>query len=89
MQFAELVRDTVSPGTDIIRLPATKDDPARRKPDISKALAKLNWRPVTAVPEGLAKTIAYFRTEIGLGAAGATHPTTWLPAMPDRLPAPQ
>jgi hypothetical protein len=85
LQFAELIRDTVMPGTEIVRLPATKDDPARRKPDISKALAILNWTPKTDVRDGLAKTIEYFRTEIGLGAAGSSHPTTWLSAMPERL----
>ena len=73
------------PGTEIVRLPATKDDPTRRKPDISKALAVLNWRPLTNVRDGLAKTIEYFRTEIGLGVEGVGQPTLWLAAMPESM----
>jgi UDP-glucuronate decarboxylase len=41
-------------------LPA--DDPARRRPDISLARAKLGWQPKTPLREGLAETIKWFRT---------------------------
>jgi len=36
------------------------DDPHVRKPDISKAIQLLNWRPVVKLEEGLKKTIIYF-----------------------------
>ena len=39
-----------------------KDDPKRRKPDISLAKELLSWEPKVPLREGLAKTIAYFRT---------------------------
>jgi UDP-glucuronate decarboxylase len=38
-----------------------KDDPVRRKPDISLAKEKLNWKPEIKLEEGLIKTIEYFR----------------------------
>jgi nucleoside-diphosphate-sugar epimerase len=37
------------------------DDPARRKPDISKAEKLLGWSPKVSVDEGLTKTIEYFK----------------------------
>ena len=39
-----------------------KDDPKRRKPDITLAKELLGWEPKVPLREGLAKTIAYFRT---------------------------
>jgi UDP-glucuronate decarboxylase len=41
-----------------------KDDPMRRKPDISKALGILKWEPKISLEEGLNKTIKYFK-ELG------------------------
>lgn len=38
------------------------DDPSRRKPDITLAREKLNWKPEVNLEEGLNRTIAYFRT---------------------------
>ena len=38
------------------------DDPKRRKPDITLAKELLGWEPKVPLREGLAKTIAYFRT---------------------------
>lgn len=38
-----------------------QDDPTRRRPDISKAKALLDWEPRIHLDEGLSKTIAYFR----------------------------
>jgi UDP-glucuronate decarboxylase len=45
----------------IVSLPLPQDDPERRKPDISLAMRKLDWRPVVPLEEGLARTIAYFQ----------------------------
>lgn len=38
-----------------------EDDPARRKPDVSLAKQKLDWKPKIGLDEGLSKTIVYFR----------------------------
>jgi UDP-glucuronate decarboxylase len=40
------------------------DDPRRRKPDISRALARLNWSPQVPLHDGLSRTIAYFMDEM-------------------------
>lgn len=42
------------------KLPA--DDPTRRRPDISLARQHLGWEPQVPLREGLAKTIAFFRS---------------------------
>lgn len=40
-----------------------KDDPARRKPDISRALA-LDWKPTIDLDEGLSRTVEWFKTQL-------------------------
>jgi UDP-glucose 4-epimerase len=64
-EFALLVKELVvgSPSA-IVHMPATKDDPAKRKPDIQVATDVLGWQPRVPVREGLSKTVAYFRSEL-------------------------
>jgi UDP-glucuronate decarboxylase len=50
--------------SDVIRLPLPKDDPQRRRPDISKAAEKIGWAPTTSVEAGLKATIAWYRAEL-------------------------
>jgi UDP-glucuronate decarboxylase len=45
--------------------PLPKDDPVRRKPDISKAEKVLDWHPSVPLDEGLKKTIEYFSSILG------------------------
>jgi len=44
--------------------PLPGDDPKKRKPDITLAKELLGWEPKVPLAEGLAKTIAYFRTKV-------------------------
>ncbi len=44
----------------LVYQPLPKDDPKRRKPDITLAKELLNWEPKISLQEGLAKTIKYF-----------------------------
>ena len=46
----------------LVYKPLPGDDPKKRKPDITLAKALLGWEPKIPLDEGLAKTIAYFRT---------------------------
>jgi len=43
-------------------LPA--DDPTRRRPDITRAMAGLLWSPTVGLDEGLGMTLDYFRKEL-------------------------
>jgi nucleoside-diphosphate-sugar epimerase len=42
--------------------PAATDDPQRRRPDIGRMSARYGWQPRVALGDGLAETVAYFRT---------------------------
>ncbi|CAO3696825.1 unnamed protein product [Umbelopsis ramanniana] len=66
-EFAEMIRDRVSPDTPIKHLPATMDDPKKRKPDVTRATTYLGWQPAFSVQQGLEETIEWFK-EQGLEA---------------------
>jgi UDP-glucuronate decarboxylase len=57
----KLIPDT---GSKITYLPLPKDDPVRRKPDISLAEKVLQWTPKISFEDGLTATVAYFRKKI-------------------------
>ncbi|KAJ3089282.1 UDP-glucuronic acid decarboxylase 1, partial [Quaeritorhiza haematococci] len=63
-QFAEMIRDSVNPDAPIINLPATTDDPQRRRPDITRAKTYLNWQPKFTVMQGVEETVNYFKTMV-------------------------
>ena len=46
----------------LVSRPLPGDDPKKRKPDITLAKELLGWEPKIPLDEGLARTIAYFRT---------------------------
>ncbi len=62
LQLAEQVILQTGSKSQIKFLPLPQDDPQQRKPDIGLAKKSLNWTPTVQLEEGLAKTIAYFRT---------------------------
>lgn len=59
-ELANMVIDKTKTGSHIIYMPLPKDDPTRRKPDITKAKNMLQWEPQISLSEGLDKTIKYF-----------------------------
>lgn len=61
-QLAEKVIELTDSSSDIVYLPLPSDDPLKRKPDISLAKEKLGWEPKVPLEDGLAKTVAYFRS---------------------------
>lgn len=63
-EFANLIRDLVDVDVEIKHLKGTKDDPKKRKPDITLAKKILNWEPQVNVKVGLLKTIEYFREQL-------------------------
>jgi len=44
----------------IVRRPLPQDDPSRRRPDISRAMELLDWRPTVDLERGLEATIRWF-----------------------------
>lgn len=60
-ELAERIRSMTGAKSEIISMELPKDDPVRRKPDITTAKTLLNWTPKVDLEAGLEKTIAYFR----------------------------
>lgn len=60
LELAQLVIRLTGSKSKIVFKPLPSDDPCQRKPDISLAMEKLDWRPEVMLEEGLKKTIAYF-----------------------------
>lgn len=62
LELAELVLALTGSDSVIEFHPLPQDDPTRRKPDITLANCELNWMPVVDAAEGLARTVAWFRS---------------------------
>ncbi|CAM9745096.1 unnamed protein product, partial [Ectocarpus sp. 4 AP-2014] len=62
--FAELIKSSTESTSKIIFMDGTKDDPNKRKPDITLAKKELGWEPTVAVKDGLVETVKYFRGEL-------------------------
>ncbi len=60
LEFARRIIDLTGSASQVVHKPLPADDPRQRQPNISLARARLGWEPVTPVPEGLRRTIAYF-----------------------------
>ena len=63
-QLAELVIELTGNQVEIESGPLPEDDPMQRCPDIGLAEDKLGWQPSVQLRDGLANTIAYFKTQI-------------------------
>ncbi len=50
--------------SEIIYNPLPQDDPASRRPDITRAQQLLGWNPTIDRAEGLQRTLEYFRTVV-------------------------
>jgi len=60
LELAEKIINLTGSKSSIVRHDLPLDDPKQRKPDITVANAKLNWRPIVSVDDGLKMTIEYF-----------------------------
>jgi UDP-glucuronate decarboxylase len=61
LEFAKKIIELSNSNSELALKPLPKDDPIKRKPDITLAKEKLNWEPVVSLEEGLKKTIEYFK----------------------------
>ncbi len=60
-EAALIIKRMTRSKSKIARKPLPKDDPTRRKPDISKAKKLLGWQPQVKLVAGLITTIKWFR----------------------------
>jgi len=61
-ELAQRVIELCGSRSKIAYRPLPPDDPHQRRPDISLAQARLGWQPTVSLHDGLAKTIAWFRS---------------------------
>ncbi len=64
-ELAEQVIALTGSRSRLVHHDLPKDDPARRRPDIARAKALLDWEPTIPLAEGLPRTIDYFRRVVG------------------------
>jgi dTDP-glucose 4,6-dehydratase len=67
-KLGELINKKIGNDTEISFLTGkvAGDDPLRRKPDITKAITRLDWNPKISLDLGLEKTIPYFKENLNL-----------------------
>jgi UDP-glucuronate decarboxylase len=66
LELAEMVLKLVGGKSRIVHCPLPQDDPLQRQPDITLARQKLGWEPTIPLEDGLQRTIAYFRQNLGI-----------------------
>lgn len=66
-ELAELVVELTGSVSRLVHRPLPENDPAQRRPDITRARELFGWEPTVALRDGLARTIAYFDRLLGAG----------------------
>lgn len=61
LRFARLVRRLTGSRSPVEFKPLPEDDPKRRRPNITRAIRLLGWRPQVELEQGLKLTIEWFR----------------------------
>lgn len=59
LEFAKIILELTGSKSEIVFKPLPEDDPKVRRPDISKAMKILNWKPKVELRDGLKNTIEY------------------------------
>ena len=73
-EIAELIIEMTGSASPIVNKPLPKDDPVRRKPDITLAKEQLGWQPSVRLEEGLPRVVEYFRPLAEVHAAPVKVP---------------
>jgi dTDP-glucose 4,6-dehydratase len=71
-ELAELVRGATGSESGLEFRPLPVDDPARRRPVITRAQHQLGWFPQVTIEEGLRQTVGWFRSRRGYASAEPT-----------------
>lgn len=68
LDLAHLIRRLAGSPAPIVHEPERPEEIARRKPDLTKTTSRLGWLPIVDIEEGLKRTIAAFRIELGVAS---------------------
>jgi nucleoside-diphosphate-sugar epimerase len=69
LEYAQVIQRLTGTSAPIVHVDAREQEIARRKPDIAKAQRLLGWQPEIGLDEGLTRTIAWMRDELGIKEA--------------------
>ncbi|HLX64498.1 MAG TPA: UDP-glucuronic acid decarboxylase family protein [Planctomycetota bacterium] len=64
LEFAKEIVALTASKSELVFKPLPKDDPIRRRPDITRAQTLLGWNPIVSRKEGLARTAEDFRRRL-------------------------
>ncbi|TAM84368.1 MAG: SDR family oxidoreductase [Acidobacteria bacterium] len=64
LELANTVAEITASRSCLVFEPLPADDPARRRPDISKAKSTLKWQPRIGLREGIRRVLPYFRSQL-------------------------
>jgi dTDP-glucose 4,6-dehydratase len=65
LECAREILEITGSESEILFKPLPQDDPTRRRPDISRARALLDWKPKVSLRQGLEKSLDYFKACVG------------------------
>ncbi|GAA0402000.1 dTDP-glucose 4,6-dehydratase [Acrocarpospora corrugata] len=65
LDIAGLIADQTGNPLRFVYAPLGQDDPEKRRPDTALAHRLLGWSPAIGIPDGIARTISWFRTDLG------------------------
>lgn len=83
-ELARMVLEMVPSRAELVQRPLPKDDPQRRRPDISRAKELLGWEPVVPLSEGLRQTVDWFAATVA-----PDHQEPALPALAQQRTTPE
>ena len=66
LELVEQVLSVTGSSSEVVYEPLPVDDPTQRRPDISLARERLDWKPTIELAEGLERTAASLRERLGL-----------------------
>ena len=73
LECAQAVLEVTGSKSELCFVDLPVDDPARRRPDITKARTLLGWEPRIGLKEGLRKSLEFFQSRAVPGAAVASN----------------
>lgn len=67
LELAELITEATGSAAELVFKELPADDPTRRRPDLTLARDRLAYEPQVPLADGLAQTVAHFRTIVDVG----------------------
>ncbi|MFQ5428735.1 MAG: UDP-glucuronic acid decarboxylase family protein [Phycisphaerae bacterium] len=66
LQLVQAIESAIGAPLKVLHKPLPADDPTRRRPDLTRARKLLNYAPRVPLDEGIRRTVAYFRSMLGM-----------------------